>query len=103
MARSYLFLPALTAAAITAEKDFEGDGRTIRYAATAAPGIVNSFVLPRRSKDVYGRLTAGARLSLGEAAALTVQGSSSFSQTGSDDVAGFQGGEMCSQSPETFG
>lgn len=78
-------------AALTAEKDFEGDGRTIRYAATSAPAILNSFVLPDRSKDVYGRLAAGARLTLGEAIALSVEGSTSFSQQGSDDVAGFVG------------
>ncbi|PSJ42870.1 autotransporter domain-containing protein [Allosphingosinicella deserti] len=78
-------------AALTAEKDFEGDGRTIRYAGTASPAIVNSFVLPNRSRDVYGRLAAGARLSLGEAASLAVEGSTSFSQDGSDDIAGFVG------------
>jgi uncharacterized protein YhjY with autotransporter beta-barrel domain/phospholipase/lecithinase/hemolysin len=74
--------------AVTAEKDFEGDGRVIRYAGTASPAIVNSFVLPERSKEVYGRLTAGASLALGGAAALQVQGSTSFEQDGRDDMTG---------------
>jgi outer membrane lipase/esterase len=77
--------------AVTAEKDFKGDGRIIRYAGTPSPTIVNSFVLPNRSKDLYGRLMAGANVRLGSAVALQVQGSTSFSQDGSDDVGGLVG------------
>jgi outer membrane lipase/esterase len=73
---------------LTAEKDFEGDGRVIRYAGTAAPGIVNSFVLPGRSKHAYGRVTGGASLSLGGAVSLQLQGSTSFEQEGSEDMGG---------------
>lgn len=77
--------------ALTAEKDFEGDSRTIRYAGTAAPTIVNSFVLPSRSKDTYARLTGGASFSLGERIALQVNASSSFEQEGGNDFSGFVG------------
>jgi outer membrane lipase/esterase len=77
--------------ALTAEKDFKGDGRIIRYAGTASPTIVNSFVLPDRSEDTYGRLSAGASLALGGSFALQIQGSTSFEQDGSDDVAGWVG------------
>jgi outer membrane autotransporter protein len=77
--------------ALTAEKDFKGDGRIIRYAGTASPTIVNSFVLAERSEDTYGRLTAGASLALGGSFALQIQGSTSFEQDGSDDVAGWVG------------
>ena len=78
-------------AALTAEKDFEGDGRTIRYAGTASPGIVNSFVLPERSKELYGRVAVGASMALGGGAELQIQGSTNFAQDGSDDLSGFVG------------
>ncbi len=42
------------------EKDFKGDGRSVLYAQTSAPGIVNSFDYPARSKSAYGRFSAGA-------------------------------------------
>jgi outer membrane lipase/esterase len=77
--------------AVTAEKDFKGDGRIIRYAGTASPTVVNSFVLPDRSEDTYGRVTAGASLALGGTFALQIQGSTSFEQDGSDDMAGWVG------------
>jgi uncharacterized protein YhjY with autotransporter beta-barrel domain/phospholipase/lecithinase/hemolysin len=76
---------------LTAEKDLEGDGRAIRYAGTASPGIVNTFVLEDRSKEVHGRLTAGANLALGGAVSLQVQGSTSIARDGGNDVAGFVG------------
>jgi uncharacterized protein YhjY with autotransporter beta-barrel domain len=76
-------------ASLTAEKDFEGDGRSIRYAGTASPAIINTFVLEERSKEVHGRLTAGANLSLGGAVSLQVQGSTSIARDGGNDVAGF--------------
>lgn len=78
-------------AALTAEKDFEGDGRIIRYAGTAAPGIVNSFVLPERSKDVYGRFTAGASFELASRLALEVSGNASFEREDGDDFSGLIG------------
>ena len=37
-------------AAATVEKDFTGDGRTVQFALTAAPTIVNSFAYDERSK-----------------------------------------------------
>lgn len=76
---------------LTAEKDFKGDGRIIRYAGTASPTIVNSFTLADRSEDTYGRLTAGASLALGGSFALQIQGSTSFEQDGADDMAGWVG------------
>lgn len=42
------------------EKDFLGDGRTMRFAQTSAPIIVNSWELEDRSKKTYGRLSGGA-------------------------------------------
>jgi uncharacterized protein YhjY with autotransporter beta-barrel domain len=78
-------------AAVTAERELQGDGRIVRYSETAAPTIVNSFVEPRRSDDTHGRVTAGASLALGGALSLQVQGSSAFSRKGGNDKAGFVG------------
>ncbi|HEX8579867.1 MAG TPA: autotransporter domain-containing protein [Allosphingosinicella sp.] len=76
-------------AALTAEKDLEGDSRAIRYAGTASPGIVNTFNLDDRSKDVHGRFTAGANLALGRTASLQVQGSTTLEQDGGNEMSGF--------------
>lgn len=46
------------------EKDFIGDGRTIFYAQTDAPGIVNRFDYESRSKKLYGRLNGGISASV---------------------------------------
>jgi outer membrane lipase/esterase len=78
-------------AAVTAERELQGDGRIVRYSETAAPTIVNQFVEPRRSHDTHGRVTAGASLALGGTIALQVQGSTSFSRNDGDDRAGFVG------------
>jgi uncharacterized protein YhjY with autotransporter beta-barrel domain/phospholipase/lecithinase/hemolysin len=78
-------------ASVVAEKDFDGDGRTIQYAATTAPTIVNSFVLANRSKQTYGRVTGGASLSLGGAISLEVQANASFGRDRGNDVGGFAG------------
>jgi outer membrane lipase/esterase len=41
-------------------KDLIGDGRTIEFAQTSAPTIVNSWQFADRSKHVYERVSAGA-------------------------------------------
>ena len=46
------------------EKDFIGDGRTIFYAQTDAPAIVNRFDYEGRSKKLYGRLNGGISASV---------------------------------------
>jgi outer membrane lipase/esterase len=76
---------------VAAEREFKGDGRTVLYSETAAPTIVNRFVLPRRARDTHGRVTAGASLALGGALSLQVQGTTSFSRQDGDDRAGFIG------------
>jgi outer membrane lipase/esterase len=78
-------------ASIMAEKDLEGDGRSIRYAGTASPTIVNTFNLQDRSKQVYGRVTAGASLALGGAVSLQVQATASFNRDMGNDAGGFAG------------
>jgi uncharacterized protein YhjY with autotransporter beta-barrel domain/phospholipase/lecithinase/hemolysin len=46
------------------EKDFTGDGRTIFYAQTDAPAIINRFDYEGRSQKIYGRLNAGVSASV---------------------------------------
>jgi uncharacterized protein YhjY with autotransporter beta-barrel domain len=71
------------------EREFEGDARTVRYALTAAPTIVNQWNLPARSDDIYGRITGGVDFTLTGALSLQVQGSTSISQNDGNDLAGF--------------
>ncbi len=71
------------------EREFAGDGRTVRYALTAAPTIVNQWVLPDRDDDVYGRVTAGANFALGSTLSLQINGSATIASDTGQDVSGF--------------
>ena len=51
-------------AAIAVEKGLSGDARTVRYSQTASPTIINSWELDSRSKQAYGRVSAGASASI---------------------------------------
>lgn len=75
-------------ASASIEREFDGDARTIRYALTAAPTIVNQWRLPARSDDIYGRITGGVNLSLTDAVTLQVQASTSISQDEGNDASG---------------
>ena len=46
-------------AAAVIEKDFTGDERSISFAQTSAPGIVNSYRVEDGSTKAYGRLSVG--------------------------------------------
>lgn len=76
---------------VAAEREFRDDPRTIRYALTSAPGIVNQWVLPGASDDIYGRVSGGVNFALGGAISLQVHGSTSIEQQGGNDVSGFLG------------
>ena len=78
-------------AALTAERDFEGDGRIVRYAGTASPSIVNSFVLPDRGDDTYGRVTGGADIELVGSLSLQLTAATSFARKGGEDLFGMLG------------
>jgi len=41
------------------EKELSDGDRTVRFAQTTAPGIVNSWALGDRSKSAYGRISGG--------------------------------------------
>jgi len=69
-----------------AEKEFSGDGRTVRFAQTSAPGVVNSWDLGDRDKGVYGRLTGGASAAILNNASLDVNVSSTFGKDDGDEL-----------------
>ena len=78
-------------AAAVVEKDFTGDERTLRFAQTSAPTIVNSFALEDASKKAYGRFSGGfsaailTNVNLDVAASATVgkdQGNETSAQVG---------------------
>jgi uncharacterized protein YhjY with autotransporter beta-barrel domain len=65
-------------AAAAIEKDFTGDARTIRFAQTSAPTIVNSFVLEDASKQAYGRISGGFSAAILSSVSLDVGGSATI-------------------------
>jgi outer membrane lipase/esterase len=73
-------------AAAMIEKDFTGDGRTIRFAQTSAPSIVNSFVLEDASKKAYGRFSGGFSAALLSAVTLDVLGSATIGKEQGDET-----------------
>ncbi|MFL6724353.1 MAG: autotransporter domain-containing protein [Sphingomicrobium sp.] len=62
-------------AAAVVEKDFTGDERTIRFAQTSAPTIVNSFAFEDGSKKAYGRISGGFSAAILSSVSLDVAGS----------------------------
>jgi outer membrane lipase/esterase len=73
--------PYLTA---TAEKELDDNGRVIRYAGTAAPNIVNSWVLGGEEDEAYGRIVGGANFEITRAVTLQVTGGTTIGQEGGD-------------------
>ena len=73
------------------EKDLIGDGRTIRFAQTSAPVIVNSWDLEDRSKKAYGRLTGGAAATILEGVSLDALVSGTFGRDDGDEVSAHVG------------
>ena len=74
--------------AAVAEKDLAGDSRTVRFAQTSAPVIVNSWRLEDRSTDVYGRLTAGADARVLGAVGVTAIVSGTVGRDDGDELSG---------------
>jgi uncharacterized protein YhjY with autotransporter beta-barrel domain/phospholipase/lecithinase/hemolysin len=73
--------PFLTA---SAQHELNDDPRTIRYAGTAAPEIVNSWVLQGDS-ETYGKLTGGANMQITQGLTLQVAAGTTLGQDGGDD------------------
>ena len=78
-------------AAATVEKDFNGDGRTVHFAQTSAPTIVNSFTYADRSKKAYGRLAGGASAAILSQVSLDVAMSSTFGKKQGEEVSAHVG------------
>lgn len=73
------------------EKDFIGDGRTIFYAQTSAPGIVNRFDYEGRSEKIYGRLNGGISASVLGAVAIDGSVSTTFGKKQGNELSGLIG------------
>jgi phospholipase/lecithinase/hemolysin len=73
-------------ASAVAEMDFIGDGRTVYYAQTASPGIVNHWSFEDRSKDPYARLTGGASAAIFDRLTLDALASGTLGREQGDDV-----------------
>ena len=74
-------------AAVAVEKELAGDARTIRYALTTAPGIVNQWQAPARPDDSYARLGGGINFSLGRVVTLQVAASTTIGSDHGDEKA----------------
>lgn len=65
-------------AAATVEKDFAGDERTIRFAQTSAPTIVNRYRFADGSKKAYARVSGGLSAAILERVSLDASGSATI-------------------------
>jgi len=70
---------------VTAEHDFTGDMRTITFAQTDAPTIVNTWTVPR-DKGTYGRLSAGSGASVSSGFGVDGSLSTTFGRNGGQEV-----------------
>ena len=68
------------------EKDFTGDERTIHFAQTSAPTIVNSFALEDASKKAYGRVSGGFSAAILSTVSLDVAGSATIGKDQGDET-----------------
>lgn len=73
------------------EKELSDGHRTIHFAQTSAPGIVNSWVVGDGSKGVYGRLTGGASAGILNGVTLNAEASTTISRDGGNDVSAHVG------------
>lgn len=73
------------------EADLLGDGRTVRFAQTSAPGIVNSWKLEDRSKDPYGRFAVGGSAEILTGASLDALMSTTVGKQEGDEVSAHVG------------
>ena len=76
------------------EMDFVGNGRTIRYAQTSAPIIVNSWSFEDRSKKAYARFTGGASAAILSKLTLDAMLSGTVGQKQGDDLSAHVGLKM---------
>jgi len=82
-------------AAIVAEKEFNHGDRTMVYALTAAPTIVNSFAIGEASRKTYARASGGFSAGISSAVAVDAAVSATFGKK--------QGNETAAQVGVNFG
>jgi outer membrane autotransporter protein len=68
------------------EKELRGDGRTVTFAQTSSPGIVNSFDLGERDKGIYTRFAGGASAALGSRVQVDFQASTTAGKDQGNEV-----------------
>ena len=73
-------------ASAVVEKDFTGDERTIRFAQTSAPMIVNSFELEDASKKAYARIGGGFSAAILTNVSLDVGGSATIGKNQGEET-----------------
>ena len=78
-------------ASAVVEKDFSGDDRTVRFAQTASPTIVNSFAQSDASKKAYGRFSAGFSAAILTGVSLDVAGSATVGKDQGEETSAHLG------------
>lgn len=68
------------------EKDLKGDARTLTFAQTSTPTIVNRFSLGERDTGVYTRFSGGASAQLARNIQLDVAGSTTAGKDGGNEL-----------------
>ncbi|MBA3666760.1 MAG: autotransporter domain-containing protein [Sphingomonas sp.] len=81
-------------AAAVIEKDFTGAGRTVRFAQTSAPTIVNHFAFDDASKKAYGRFSAGFSAAILTGVSLDVAGSATVGKDQGEETSAHVGLRM---------
>ncbi len=70
------------------EKELSDGYRTIHFAQTSAPVIVNSWVVGDGSKGVYGRISGGGSATIAKGVSLNLLASTTIGRDGGNDVSG---------------
>ena len=73
------------------EAELLSDARSVRFAQTSAPGIVNSWEFEERSKDPYGRFSVGGNAAILSGVTLNAVGSATVGKDRGDDVSAHVG------------
>ena len=68
------------------EKELSDGSRTVRFAQTSAPGIVNSWSLGERSKKAYGRISGGGSAEILNGVAMNAVMSTTVGRDDGNDV-----------------
>ncbi len=75
----------------TLAREFMGNGSNLRFAATAAPTIVNRIRVGEASEDVYGQIEAGASFAIGPRLSAQIQGQATVERPDENEYGGYAG------------